>query len=187
MHNHILACSPPAGILQHDQSRSMCCSVTYRSVGRYSDQTPCHCFVKVLLFHEGLERRWRGRNRLSSVPVVLPLICMFPSSGCLCFPWSVQQKRDLVLKIAGESPMGWYGSLFFVFFLKVLKPSAITKSPTVSGKQRRTEKTNFFFRLLLVTFGLLLLEHPQLKGRRRQPLVTRIPMGSEPSWLPGLH
>lgn len=31
------------------------------------------------------------------------------------------------------------------------------------------------------TFGLLLLEHPQLRGRRRQSLVTRIPVGSEPS------
>lgn len=30
------------------------------------------------------------------------------------------------------------------------------------------------------TFGLL-LEHPQLRGRRRQTLVTRIPVGSEPS------
>lgn len=77
--------------------------------------------------------------------------------------------------------MGWCGSLFFRVFFKVLKPSAITKSPTISGKQQRTEKTNFFFHLLLVTFGLLLLEHPQLKGRRRQPLVTRIPVGSEPS------
>lgn len=35
--------------------------------------------------------------------------------------------------------------------------------------------------MIPVTFGLLLLEHPQLRGRRRQPLVTRIPLGSEPS------
>lgn len=39
----------------------------------------------------------------------------------------------------------------------------------------------FFFLLLLVTFSLLLFEHTQLRGRRRQPLVTRIPVGSEPS------
>lgn len=42
-------------------------------------------------------------------------------------------------------------------------------------------KEDFLFLVLLVTLGLLLLEHPQLRGRRRQPLVTRIPAGSEPS------
>lgn len=66
-------------------------------------------------------------------------------------------------------------------FEKVLKPSDITKSSTVSWKQQRTEKRIFFFLLLPVTSGLLLLEHPQLRGRRRQPLVTRIPVESEPS------
>lgn len=43
------------------------------------------------------------------------------------------------------------------------------------------KKRIFFLLLLPVTFSLLLLEHPQLRGRRRQPLVTRIPAGSEPS------
>lgn len=67
------------------------------------------------------------------------------------------------------------------YFEKVLKPSDVTKSPTFSWKQQRTEKRIFFFLLLPVTFVLLLLEHPQLRGRKRQPLVTRILVGSEPS------
>lgn len=48
-------------------------------------------------------------------------------------------------------------------------------------KAAEDRKEDFLFLVLLVTLGLLLLEHPQLRGRRRQPLVTRIPAGSEPS------
>lgn len=48
-------------------------------------------------------------------------------------------------------------------------------------KTAEDRKEDFLFLGLLVILGLLLLEHPQLRGRRRQPLVTRIPAGSEPS------
>lgn len=103
--------------------------------------------------------------------------CTFPSSLCFSFPWSVKQKRRFRLENCRES---LDGIAWATIFKRLLKPSAITKNPP-SHESSRGQKRGFFFLLLLVTFGLLLLEHPQLRGRRRQPPVTRILLGSEPS------
>lgn len=67
-------------------------------------------------------------------------------------------------------------------FKKFLKPSVFfTKGPQFH-ESSRGQNRGFLSLLHPVTFGLLLSEHPQLRGRRRQPLVTRIPLESEPSW-----